>query len=153
MGNLLKTILTILLLTFNLYAQEIISVSIGSNSKWNWTANSVSYISSVDDITLIGHFSSRRIITGNLKNDVQKFIRFWIDYDGVKDSVGATSMTIDYVDVTGDTLFYDCTTLQPNGRWTVSQTYGWEKPYGRPLFTSDGHPLYTSDGKRLYAKK
>lgn len=141
----MKTLI-IILFSISLFAQEIITVGKGS-AKYNWTANYVLKELSVYNIVLSGKTTLLRNTNGNVNKTVR--IRYWSGWDGAKDST-LSPATLTRITLPEDTLFYDCTTTQANGRWTQGADSLWVNipPYYY-LVSSTGDTLISSSSDYL----
>lgn len=139
-------IFLIFLFSVSLYAQDVIQVGKGS-AKYNWTASSVSKVLTQQTITLRGASTLLRNANGN--STYIKRIRYWSGWDGAKDSTLSPAV-LTRIALPEDTLYYDCTITQANGRWTQGVDSFWVNipPYYY-LVSSSGDSLKSSNGDYL----
>lgn len=147
MGVLMKYLL-IILFSISLYPQDMVSVPKGS-AKYNWTADSVSSVYIPNILYLTGYTSLIRTATGD-KTHID-YLRNWINYDGVKDSTKGRLRNVDMTPLVTDTVYFDISTIQDNGRWTNSpDSFFTLNDYDVYfLVSSEGDTLVSSDGYKL----
>lgn len=140
--------LIFILISLSLYAQDEIFISKGS-AKYNWTADSVHSVYIPNILYLTGYTHLLRTPTGD-KTHID-YLRNWVNFNGAKDSVKSRLRNVDMTTLVDDTLYYDISTLQANGRWTNSpDSYFTLNSYTvYYLKSSEGDTLKSSQGYYL----
>lgn len=140
----MKTIILFFAISFSIFSQNIsITTAARTGNTYNWTADFVTKSITQSTLTLTGnsHFAKN----GSGSKAVHKYIRYWVGALGAVDSVEANAISFDFTELEGDSLFYDCTTLQPNGRWTNSPDSLYYTSINSPAVLQ----LYITDGDSI----
>lgn len=134
------------LLSANLFAQDLVYPGRGGAS-YNWTADSTNATTILSSLYVQGFNHPTRISGGD--NTYTPYIRYWVSWDGVKDSTQGGNVYVDISSLGVDTLYYDHSTLQANGHWSNSPDEYYKVQSFWYLVSSEGDTLISSDGDYL----